>query len=519
VPGPRASHVFPHNATSWGWIGSQLIEDGLVQEAERPKFALREVGAVVVLFAVLLLIMINRYGPHRDELYFVSAGQRLAWGYPDQPVFTPLLARLATELAPHNLFLLRLPSLIATALLVACAAAFARLFGGGRSAQLLTASTVAASVITMTLGHRLSTATFDTLAWTAVLLVVGYALQDDRPQLWLPAGLLAGIGLNNKTAVAVLLFAILIGVLLVSSTRRQLRTVYPWLGGLIAFILWLPNLIWQFRNGWPVLALGADIAEEYGGLTGRLGLVGQALAMFSPLIAIVWLYGLVKLFRDPAWAKLRPIAVAFLVSTAVFLLAAGKGYYLAGAAVPLVAAGCTGLAARWSTRRLVAAGIVLALSAAIAWPAFVPVLPARTYAASFYPALDSDQLETIGWPEYADSVRVTLDSLPVDQRATAVVFTQNYGEAGALEWYGFPRPVFSGHNAFAAWGPPPEGADPVIVVGFENPSASFTDCRAAAVINNNVAADNEERGRQIWVCAAPQGGWAEQWARLAHLDA
>ena len=469
--------------------------------------------------AVLLLIMINRYGPHRDELYFVSAGQRLAWGYPDQPIFAPLLARLATELAPHNLLVLRMPSLIAMALLVVCAAAFARLLDGGRAAQLLAASTVAASVITMTLGHRLSTATFDTLAWAAVLLVVGHALRDDRPQLWLLAGLLAGLGLNNKTAVAVLLFAILIGVLLVPSTRWQLRTAYPWLGGLIALLLWLPNLFWQFRNGWPVLALGADIAEEFGGLGGRLGLLGQALAMFSPVIAIVWIYGLVQLFRQPEWAKLRPIGIAFLLSTVIFVIAAGKGYYLAGAIVPLVAAGCTALAAHWSARRLIAAGIVLALSAAIAWPAFVPVLPVRAYATSFYPALDSDQLETVGWREYVASVRATLDSLPADQRASAVVFTQNYGEAGALEWYGFPRPVYSGHNAFAAWGPPSEGSTPVIVIGLQNPAANFTDCHAAAVINNNAGADNEERGRQVWVCAAPQGGWVQQWPRLAHLDA
>jgi hypothetical protein len=486
---------------------------------ERARFAVWEIGAVAAALSILLLVMINRYGPHRDELYFVAAGQRLAWGYPDQPVFTPLLARLATELAPHNLLVLRLPSLIAMALLVLCAAAFARLLGGGRAAQVLTASTIAASVITVTLGHRLSTATFDTLAWTAVLLVVGHALHDDRPRLWLVAGLLAGLGLNNKTAVVVLLFAILLGVLLVPACRAQLRTPYPWLGGLIAILLWLPNLGWQFMNGWPVLGLGADIAEEFGGVAGRLGLLLQASAMFSPLIAIVWIYGLVQLFRDAGWVRLRPIAVAFLVAAVIFVIAGGKGYYLAGAIVPLVAAGCTALAARWPGRRLIATGVVLAVSAAVAWPAFVPMLPVRTYAASFYPALDSDQLETIGWPEFADTVRATVDSLPADQRTRAVVFTRNYGEAGALDWYGLGRPVFSGHNAFGDWGPPSEGAGPVIVVGLADPTANFADCRVAAMINNDADADNEERGQPIWICSAPQGGWTEQWPRLVHLDA
>ena len=128
-------------------------------------------------------------------------------------------------------------------------------------------------------------------------------------------------------------------------------------------------------------------------------------------------------------------------------------------------------------------------------------------------------METIGWPEYAAKVGATLDSLPTDQRARAVVFTLNYGEGGALEWYGFPSPVFSGHNAFAEWGAPPEGARPVIVIGFDDPASSFVDCQAAAVIDNNADADNEERGRKIWVCDGPQGSWAKQWPRLAHLDA
>jgi hypothetical protein len=147
------------------------------------------------------------------------------------------------------------------------------------------------------------------------------------------------------------------------------------------------------------------------------------------------------------------------------------------------------------------------------------VLPVRTYASSFYPALDSDQLETIGWPDFVGSVHATVESLPVEQQATAVVFTRNYGEAGALEWYGLGRPVFSGHNAFGDWGPPAEGARPVIVIGLTDPVTNFADCRVAAMINNAADADNEERGRPIWVCSAPQGGWTQQWPRLVHLDA
>jgi hypothetical protein len=100
-----------------------------------------------------------------------------------------------------------------------------------------------------------------------------------------------------------------------------------------------------------------------------------------------------------------------------------------------------------------------------------------------------------------------------------VVFTRNYGEAGALEWYNLGRPVYSGHNAFGAWGPPPEGARPVIIIGPDDPATNFTDCHIVAMINNAANADNEERGRPVWVCSAPQGGWAEQWPLLTHLDA
>lgn len=491
----------------------------LMSRSDGPERATREVASVVAALAVVLLVMSGRYGPHRDELYFASAGQRLAWGYPDQPVFTPLLARLAAVVAPHDLVVLRLPSVGAVCGLVVMSAAFARLLGGARAAQTLSAATVAASAFVLALGHRLGTATFDTVAWTAILLVVATALVRDRPRLWLLAGLVAGVGLNNKHAVVFLLLGVLVGVASVPATRPALRTPYPWLAGLLALAMWLPNLLWQAQHGWPVFALSGDIAEEYGGVGGRIGFVGQALVMYSPVIAVLWIFGLVVLLRRPEWIRVRPVAVAFLVVVVVFLVTGGKGYYVGGAIPPLIAAGSTALAERWRPRRLVGAGVVLALSAVVAWPALVPVLPVRVYTASFYPLVDDDQPETIGWPELVGTVRATLDGLPAEQRRTAVVFTGNYGEAGALEWYGVGRPVHSGHNGWADWGPPPAGAAPVIVLGWDRPGDDFVGCRRGPVVSNDEGADNEERGTQVWVCTGPRGSWAQQWPILAHLDA
>jgi hypothetical protein len=482
---------------------------------DRAPFAGREVGVVVGVQAAVLLAMLPFYGPHRDELYFVSAGQRLDWGYPDQPSFTPFLARLATEVAPHHLVVLRLPAVVAAVGIVLLAVHFARLLGAGRGGQVLTAVVVATAAVVIALGHILSTATFDTLAWTAVLVLAAQAVLDRRPRLWLVAGVVAGIGLNNKHAVGFLLAGILVACLVDPELRPELRTRWPWVAGVVAALMWVPNLLWQADHGWPVFDLSADIADEYGGLGGRAAMLGEAALMFSPLIFLVWATGLVQLLRRTEWRRARLPATTFAVVTLVFLVTGGKGYYLAGAIVPLVAAGCTWLAPRMAPRRLVAVGAVLALSAAIAWPGLVPVLPAATYADSLYDGLNDDLPEEIGWPEYTAQVRDVVADLP----AGTVVFTGNYGESGAFEWYGVGAPVYSGHNAWRNWGPPPDGAGPVVVVFYRDPSVYFTGCRRAATLHNKLGIDNEEEGQGVWVCDGPIGSWSSAWSKLSHYDA
>ncbi len=253
----------------------------------RPPFARAGVLTVAGALGLVLLVLSGRYGPHRDELYFASAGHRLAWGYPDQPSLVALLARLSQEVAPHNLVVLRLPVLVATIATILLAAGIARLLGGGSRAQVLTAVVTGTGALTMFLGHRLTTQTFDMTAWVAILFLAGLALADDRPRLWVAAGVLAGVGLNAKHDVVVCLLGLFVGVLLTPAARHHLRSIWWWVGGLVALVLWLPNLFWQAGHGWPVFELSADISEEYGGLGGALEFVLLTLAVFSPLMALV----------------------------------------------------------------------------------------------------------------------------------------------------------------------------------------------------------------------------------------
>jgi 4-amino-4-deoxy-L-arabinose transferase-like glycosyltransferase len=476
----------------------------------------RAVPVIAGITTLVLLGYATRYGPHRDELYFVSAGHHLQWGYPDQPPLTPLVARLADQLAPGSLLALRLiPALIAGAV-VLLNAGLARELGGDRRAQWLTALTVALGSGLLAGGHLLSTTTLDIFFWTVLIRLVVGVLHRDDPRGWLPAGLVAGIGLENKSLVGPLAAALVLGIAVTPAVRHHLRSPWLWGGGALALLLVLPNLWWQAAHGWPQATLAADIRDEYGGAGGLAQLFVGQLVMVSLLGAVLIGVGLVALWRRPEWSFARPVAVAYPILMVFFAVTGGKEYYLIGILSPLVAAGAVVVSRRWTLAKLVPFTVALVVLAALPIPAMLPVLSAKDYNDSAFSDINDTNLDTIGWPAVVDQVRAAVAALPAEQRRTAVVLTINYGEAGALEWYGNVPPVYSGHNGFGDWGPPPATAGPVIYVGDDVPSA-LTGCERKATLDTGV--DNEENGHGIWVCAGPRGSWAAVWDQLLHLDA
>jgi 4-amino-4-deoxy-L-arabinose transferase-like glycosyltransferase len=477
----------------------------------------RGVYLVAGAVTVVLLALAGRYGPHRDELYFVAAGHHLQWGYPDQPLLTPLVARIADQIAPGSLLALRFVPAVIIGVVVLLNAGLARELGGSRAAQLLTAITVAIGGGLLAVGHLLSTATLDLLAWTVLIRLVVWVLHRDHPRGWLLVGLAAGVGLENKSLVAFLVAALLVGILATGSLRHHFRSPWAYAGAAVAVLIWLPDLWWQAAHGWPQFDLAADIRDEYGTVGGLAQLLGLQVIMLSPLGAILVGVGLVGLWRRPEWRYARPLAIAYPILILFFVLTGGKAYYLLGLLGPLAAAGAVVIAQNWSSRRVTLFTVALGLTALFPVPALLPVLPLHTYASSFYPALNEDDLETIGWPQLVAQVRAVAATLPPEQQRTAVVVASNYGEAGALQWYGGTPPVYSGHNGFGDWGPP-TSSGPVLYVGELAPAADvLTGCQRAATLHTGV--DNEEDGHGVWICTGPAGSWQSAWKRLSHLSA
>ncbi|KPI27199.1 hypothetical protein OK074_6934 [Actinobacteria bacterium OK074] len=480
-----------------------------------PPFAARPVTAVVAVVIVLLTALSTRYGYHRDELYFLAAGHHPAWGYVDQPPLTPLVARAATALFGDSPAGLRVPATLACAATVAVSALVARELGGSGRAQTLAALLTAASGQVLAVGHMVSTATFDLLAWLLLSLLALRLLRTGDGRWWLAIGAVLGVGLLNKYLIAALIVA-LVATIAAAGPRTVLRGPWPYAGAVLALALAGPNLWWQARHGWPQLTVAQGIGED-DGTENRIAFVPEQLLFLSPLFVPVCYAGWRRLTRGPELRWARPVALAYPLLCVVVLAAGGKGYYTVPLLVVLLAAGCAPLAAR--LRQPLRRTPLLAAATALTVLIALPVLPPSALAVPM--AVNKEQGEQVGWPALADAVRRGWARVPKSERPHAVILTANYGEAGALNRYGpargLPHP-YSGHMSYADWGPPPDTDDgPVLLVRQADApdlERHFTGCHQVARVDNGHGVDNEEQHAAIVLCAPPPRPWSTLWPSL-----
>ncbi len=498
-------------------------EEGAAPDAVTPPpFAGRWVGAVAGAAGLALLLVSTRYGFQGDELYFLGAGQHLDWGYADQPVLLPLLAHGIDAVTGGSLFALRLLPVLLTVAGALVAALIAREFGGERRAQVLTAAAYGFAPAVLISGHALSTMALDLFLWTTVnwLLIRWVRTREDR--LLLYAGLATALALQGKYLI-VGFWAVLAVCLFVVGPRDLLRRKALWLGAAVAAVTSLPGLIWQARNDWPQLEMSQVLADE-GILGGRAGFLPYLIVLSGGVFTVVLVYGLIRLLRSPQLAPYRFLAWTFLGLTAVFLVTGGRPAYVVGAFAPLWAAGAVELArgggARWW--RWLATWPVVALTALVCVALSLPVYPVSQVTKTEQPKNNPMTAETLRWPHLIDAVDKANKALPAAERKRAVVVTQYYQEAGAVDHFGPDRdlpPAYSGHRGYWYFGAPADSSGPVLYVGSDVAKLKpyFTKVQKAATAAGGPG-ESFVDGVPVWILEGRTKPWSKIWPDYGHLS-
>ena len=471
-------------------------------------------------FAVEMAVS-NRYGYHRDELYFLAAGQHPAFGYVDQPPLTPLLARLSAMASGNSLVALRLIPALAMAALVALTAAMSRLLGAGRTGQVLAALAAATCAEYLAAMHLLTTTTPDFLAWAITLLLVLKLLTTGDRRWWVAIGACAGIGAEAKWNIGFLVAALAVGFA-ATPARKLAASRWLLLGAGLAAALAAPDVMWQAVHGWPAF-------DVFGGLQQSAGhnraVYWVAQVVYTGLaLTPVWVTGLVWSLRSPQARPFRPAGIACAVALVIFFVLGGKPYYPGAVFTFLFAAGSVPLERWLAARRPVARvirpaallGAAMVVIGVIELPIALPVLPARVLHTVPLQKINYDLAETIAWPRLVAQVAREYHALPPARRARTTIITGNYGEAGAIDRYGpadgLPQ-VYSGADNFWLWGPPPARDTAAVVVGGDPAllRREFTSVRRVATFENGIGVSDDEEGTPLYLATGLRSAWRRAW--------
>ena len=490
--------------------------------------------AAVKLLAHFLTVAVTPYGIHRDEFLYLSMGEHLRLWRMDFPPAIALLAKAARGLFGDTLFAIRFFPAVAGTCVLVLAGVIARELGGARFAQGLAMFTILLGALFLRSASLFHPVVLDQLCWTLGFLALVKIAQGSRGRWWFVLGVAGGLGLLTKFSIGFFGLAAL-AALLFTPHRRALATPWPYLAVMVALLVGSPSIIGQVRLDYPVAFNMLDLhnqqlrritVSEF--FLGQLLILGPAILLAGP--------GLIYLLVNRSMRPYRVVGLTCLIVFMMLLVLHGKSYYVGPIYPTLIAAGAVALGRLPGRVRQAASVLVIVLVAA--WGAIglafgLPVVPpaqmARYAAAVGLKAatatnrgtalpLPQDYADMLGWEDQVCAVAQVYQSLPADKRAQAVLIASNYGQAGALEFFG-PRHGLPGRillpRSVLLWRPAPSDTfDVVVTVGIspENLSGFLHTVRLAKRFDHPWMVD-EERNVPICIAEEPYGNIQGVWAK------
>ena len=519
----------------------------------RSASALRSIVWISVAFAafkVALHIFTNiiaqraGYGIFRDEMYYLICGQRLAFGYVDQPPMVALVARVTETLFGHDhMWSLRFFPALAGAAKVFLTGMLVWALGGGRRAAALAMVGVLVAGEYLGSDSFLSMNCFDPVYWMTCALALIMIVQAERPETvrnwWIVLGVSAGLGLENKVSIVFFLVCVL-AALLLTPQRRILRSKWFGVAVLLIVLLALPNLLWQIHYHFPTLEWLRDVqSSDKDVKLGLLKFLVAQVVMLNPFTVLLWLSGVVWLLVSRAARPFRFFGITYLLFVPLMMAMHAKDYYLAPIYPVYFAAGGVvrfswARDSVWKNALIGAYALILAISGCLFLPYSIPVLPPKEFVAfekkmGFTPQDTENHKATIlpqfyadrfGWSDLVAQVNQIYHALPPDEQAVTGIFAGNYGEASAINLFGpkYGLPVaISGHQNYWIWGPHGyTGKEMIIISGatLDDLKPYYASCKIVGVRNNPLAMPWEHGN--IYLCYGRMQPYAADWNDLKH---
>ena len=502
-------------------------------------------GPALVLYiaaAKLLLHLLTaaRYGIFRDEMYYLACSRHLAWGYVDHPPFTPFVAWIARHVFGESPLGVRILPALAGAALGWLTGKMAREMGGRRFAQAFAALAVVFVPIYLVAHHWLTDNVFEQLIWMGCVWLVIRAINTGDGRYWFWFGALAGVGFENKYSIAFLLLGLFVGVLL-TPERRFFKSRYLWLGVLACVVIALPNFLWEVRNHFPFLELIHNIRMGNRDIVrGPVAFIVDQATIMNPLLFPLWLGGVVWLFFDREGKRYRVLSWAFVVVLTSFIVLKGKNYYVTPVYPMLFAAGAIGLERITAGRRatLWPRGLYVAMvifASILLLPMSVPVLSPESFLryedklGMKPPEFEHQQngplpqwfADEFGWEYMVQEVARVYNSLPPEERARTAIFSNGWGEAAAVDFYG-PKyglpPAISKHNNYWIWGPRNYTGEIMIMLrsGGRDEPRMFQSVQDVGALHHPYARRDE--WFHILLCRGLKANLRDVWPKLKQWD-
>lgn len=480
------------------------------------------VAFLAVINIAIHLAFFNNLEYHRDELLYFSLGEHPAWGYASVPPATGLLAWLVSSLFGYSVFAVRLLPAIFSGALVVLSSQIAVLLGGRSYAQILTGIAIIVTPVFLRAFFLFQPVYLDIFIWTFLFYWLIRFQNTNSSRCLYAMGATLGLGLLNKYLIIFALVSILLSwVVTYHRVVFFRKALYG--AAIVAFLIFLPNLIWQFTHDLPVIQHMEALESSQLAFVSRSVFLGEQLFLsFSVLIVVI--PGLLLLFNSDRY---RSVAISMGLIMFFLWLARGKSYYTAGIYPALIAAGAV-----WWERRLVrpfSMSILPLLMIGLILPLLPMGLPiykvdglihyfqkledkygidvGRRFEDGTIHALPQDYADMLGWEELTQIVEKAYQQ--TGNKDNVLIYCENYGQAGAVaiigKKYNLPEPI-SFNESFFYWAPNSlkrEVKEFIYVndeLGEDIPTY-FADIREIGRIQNPYA---REFGTRVYLCRQPK---------------